>query len=136
MLPPTAILAQVLKYSSSPEDTGGRMCDHSSRSTLGQATMVCPTTKTVSGGASMSTIVAESSEATSIQPVPQRSRGVQPSRLEVVQQAHTTKGFSEKVAERMARAQKESSLQVYESKWRNSVAGVRNGIEIPVVPLL
>ena len=50
--------------------------------------------------------------------LPPQPGGVQATHLEIVQSAHIDRGFSVKAAERMSKAQKGSSLRVYEGKWR------------------
>ena len=58
----------------------------------------------------------ETVETTTEQPR-QSSNDASP-HMEIVKQALVARGFSEKVATRMAKAQKGSSLDIYESKWR------------------
>ena len=56
-------------------------------------------------------------ETAQVDNLPQSTRSVPASCVEAIQQQCVEKGFSEKVAIRIARAQKPSTLGVYQGKW-------------------
>jgi integrase len=83
-------------------------------------TEVVPSAAGAPGGSPQeATGITEIVEAATVVIVPQQPLDVGSSRLEIVKQSHVDRGFSTEVAERMAAAQKPSSLKVYDSKWRN-----------------
>ena len=85
---------------------------------MAQATVVSNTSGTVGRFSHRNTTVATSTQTTEIRHLSSVSSNVQTTRLEVVEQSHRNRGFSDAVATRMAKAQKQSSLQVYEGKWQ------------------
>ena len=74
---------------------------------------------TTSGLSSRATSREEATKTTKIISVSSEPRCISASRVEVIQRSHTDRGFSEPVAQRMARAQKESSIAIYEGKWKS-----------------
>ena len=61
---------------------------------------------------------AETAQADLLTPLSSASVESQPSRLEVIKGFHKERGFSEAVAQRLAIFQRQSSVGVYESKWK------------------
>ena len=66
--------------------------------------------------------VEENASPAAVGNLPQGAGGLQSSRVALIESAHESKGFSSTVAARMARGQKESTLLVYEGKWKIFVA--------------
>lgn len=100
------------------ESEGRGLCSDSRCPMLGEAVVVSGHVGSASGSAVTDTVCEEAAEAASIGRVSQSTPSVESSRVEVVEQALLKKGFSDKVASRMARAQKNSSGEVYNGKWR------------------
>jgi hypothetical protein len=77
---------------------------------------------TTAGSSSRHTIstanLPQDAEAASVGHLPQRPNDAPSTCLDVIQRTIQERGFSEKVARRMAEAQKPSTMAVYESKWQ------------------
>ena len=85
---------------------------------VAQATVVPYTLGSACRFSSCTTTLATTSEATQIQHLSSGTSDVSSSRVAIVKRCHRARGFSDHIAERMSRAQKPSSIQVYEGKWR------------------
>ena len=103
---------------SSQEDTGGKVSDHPDSAVLAQASVVPRASGVASGSASAAPRPVVPPEAAEVRCVPPVASETQSSCLEIVKHAMLKKGFSDKVAERVAKPFKESTGGVYESKWR------------------
>ena len=51
-------------------------------------------------------------------PISQKPGTAQPSRVEVIARSHQTRGFSQKVSDRISVSQRKSTVQLYEYKWK------------------
>ena len=94
--------------------------DYSSinRTSMVQAKLVPNVARVVSGSTASATGVEEAAETATVGNVPLGPFSISASRLATLQSAHEKKGFSAGAAERMSRGQKESTLLVYEGKWK------------------
>ena len=61
--------------------------------------------------------LGEDVKTTKVGHLPQKARNLPASCLEIIQQSCQNKGFSQEASERMAKAQKDSTLAVYQGKW-------------------
>ncbi len=85
---------------------------------LAKAKVVSSTSGSVSGFSQGNSVLGKTVETAKINDISPEPRDIQVTRVEVVKRAYREKGFSAEVAERMSRAQKASSLKVYEGKWK------------------
>ena len=103
---------------SASEDTTSYMQHDTNSSVLAKAKVVPNIVGVASGLSTSDSTVEQVTETATIRHIPQGSTSVQASRMEIIESNLSDRGFSEKVADRMARAQKSSSLRVYDGKWR------------------
>ena len=112
-LPPNSDCEQ-----SAQQGREGGLCRDIGGTVVDKTSLVSNIVRTVSGCSSTIAIQTETVETTTEQCLPRQSSDDAAPRMEIVKQALVARGFSEKVAIRMAKAQKGSSLDIYESKWR------------------
>ena len=98
--------------------TAASMQDDSDSPVLAKATVVHNIDRNASGLSTRTSQMGPATQATPIRHLSQEAGGVQLTRLEIVQRAHRNRGFSNKVATRMSQPQKQSSLKVYQGKWK------------------
>lgn len=91
----------------------------SSSSSMATARMVCRVVKSVDRNSNRNSQTQKVVETASVGNLSSRSRKNEPSCVEVIRDRKRAEGFSEEVAKRMARPQKETSINVYEGKWKN-----------------
>ena len=94
------------------------LCRNTGGTVVDETSLVSSIVGVASGFSSTIAVQTEVTKTTTKQRVPRQSSNDASSRLEIVEQALVARGFSEKVAIRMAKAQKGSSLDIYDSKWR------------------
>ena len=91
---------------------------HSNSASVATPRMVSKSDKTVhriSTGITSNTEVAKTIVLTQLPPKPGTA---QPSRLEVISRFHQNRGFSQKVSSRISVSQRQSTVQLYEYKWK------------------
>lgn len=91
---------------------------HSNSAGLAQVPLVPRSAGALRGSSSSTTGSTQSAQAAEVPGLPQTTSGLQPSRLASVGRLLEGRGFSKAVASRIAGPQRESSLEVYEHKWR------------------
>jgi hypothetical protein len=90
-----------------------------SHSSLVAASVVVPDSDQTSDGAALETPSNEdSSETTTIKHIPSKPRNAKSSRLEAGKASLREQGFEEKIVERITAPQANSSIRVYDSRWR------------------
>ena len=100
------------------EDSGGLLQSGSGGTLLAQASVVPIVAQSPRRLADSSARQVVSSEATAVRSLPQCSAETRSSCMAIITGANIKRGFREEVADRIARAQKSSSISLYESKWR------------------
>ena len=100
------------------EGPGGELSSDSDSTMLAPTGVVSSAAKSHDRLASQSATKEVPFEAANVGLVSQRSGEAGTTRLAVISGAHVEKGFREEVAQRIAKAQKSSSISLYESKWR------------------
>ena len=100
------------------EDGQGTMFSGFDCASMAKAEVVSRTSGNVGGLSYKATGMGDVVEAAKVRDLSQSTRVVPVSRVEIVKQCHRSRGFSPEIAERMAKCQKESSISVYEGKWR------------------
>jgi hypothetical protein len=86
---------------------------------VAQAGLVSTTAGSNSRHTTATTNLPKNVETTSVGHLPQRPDNAPSTCLDVIQRTIQERGFSKKVARRMAEAQKPSTMAVYESKWQS-----------------
>ena len=92
--------------------------DRPNSASLAQPGVVSEPTRSLNRLSNISPTSAETAQADLLTPLSSASVASQPSRLEVIKGFHKERGFSEAVAQRLAISQRQSSVGVYESKWK------------------
>jgi integrase len=100
------------------QDASSPLCSYTDSTSLAQAKMVSRHSRDAGGLPSGTSAVAEIATTTQVVNLSPQARSVSSSRLEIIQRSHSHRGFSEEASHRMARAQKASSIAVYEGKWK------------------
>lgn len=101
----------------STENTTSSVSNNSDSTNVAQPKVV-PSTSRASGGLPQEDPrVEKTAQTTPVINLPRQSGGVQSSRLEIIQQSHRARGFSEEVTAKMARPHKKSTQDLYEGKW-------------------
>jgi hypothetical protein len=88
------------------------------RPKLAATTVVPAPTRPVSMPPASTADDGEVTQAARLTSVPPTTQHLPSARVEVIREQGRARGFSWEVADRMARAQKQSTIAVYESKWR------------------
>ena len=100
------------------QDASSPLCSYTDSTSLAQAKMVSRHSRDAGGLPSGTSAVAEIATTTQVVNLSPQAGSVSSSRLEIIQRSHSHRGFSEEASHRMARAQKASSIAVYEGKWK------------------
>ena len=103
---------------SAQEDSGGKLCHNSDSPLLAQASMVSRNSESLDRLSSSVTVQEEFTETAQIESVPSVARETEPTCMEIIRDSLLKRGFSREVAERMSKPFKDSSANVYESKWK------------------
>ena len=103
--------------SSPHQDSERDLPGDSNSSFLDKPSMVPESIRSTSGLAQGHSTSSSTVETATVQHLPSTSRSIQPTCMDVVSKCFEERGFSSKVAQRMARPQKDSSIKVYDSKW-------------------
>ena len=103
--------------SSVEESQRGRLCSGSDRTVLAQATVVSKSHRSVSGHSSGNSHNRKTVKTTSVSNLSQPTGKTSSSCMDSIKRSLQKKGFSRKVAKRMAEAQKLSTRELYQKKW-------------------
>ena len=104
--------------SSTAENQTTQLQSHSDSTILAQTSLVSSHTEQPDRSSKEDSSLGSSAKTAQNKHLSRQSSTNESSRLAIVKQAHRNRGFSDKVANRMAEAQKISTLKVYEGKWR------------------
>jgi integrase len=100
------------------EDAATQVQNDPPGSSVASTKMVSSPAQSTNGRSVKPAPVVKAAETAKVRIISSTSRGVPATRLEIIEQGKRSRGFSESVATRMARAQKASSQKVYDGKWR------------------
>jgi hypothetical protein len=103
----------------SEKDSRIRVRSHTSGARLAKSTLVPSTTRSSDRMAHLDTDMEDGTKTATVQRVSLKTGNAKPSRVGVIQQDLLKRGFSEEVALRAAKPQRESSLQVYQSHFKS-----------------
>ena len=115
--PPTSILPQILN-----KVRLRGLQDHVDCSSISEGVVVQPTPRVSGGDAKIVTHDKDSSQTTKIQDLSQSPRVAGTSRVDLIQQAMRTRGFSERSAVSITSAVRVSTRAIYDAKWKIFVA--------------
>lgn len=97
---------------------GNELHIDSDRPSLAQTTMVSSDAGTANRSSSPASKHQETVETDAVSHFPSQPRHFPTPRVEIIKQQSRARGFSEKVSLRLAKPQKDSTIAVYEGKWR------------------
>ena len=97
---------------------GDELYTDSDCTSLAQTTVVSSDAGAIDRSSSPAHKLQETVEANTVTHFPSKPRHVPIPRVEIIKQQNRTRGFSEEVSLRLAKPQKESTITVYEGKWR------------------
>ena len=102
---------------SDSEDSNIKVYNNSDSAGLGQTTLVRRPSGSSDRHSHRASLLGEDAETTKEGCVPPQSQDLSVSCVEVIARCNEEKGFSKQISLRMARAQKDSTLNVYQGKW-------------------